>query len=221
MEGGGKVSIKTGAALFLALIVALAAAYFYGFEGAGQQEPSSQPASQKDDDDQAVVIEGLTMSSWSDGQRIWDMEADRMTLPRFGRGADLTGISNGTIYRNNEAYLGFSAGAASFDGRNRMEFTGGVTVTSEGKELMVSERMQWDPVTQLVTIPDEARITADGSVMQAKNLTVDLKDEYIYTTGDIFVKQGDNVSITAGNMKYSVTRREMEILGPTTIVIDL
>jgi len=215
------VSIKTGAALFMALLVALAAAYFYGFGNEGQQAPASQAADDEDDEDQAVVIEGLTMSSWSDGQRVWEMEADRMSLPRFGRGADLTGINNGTIFRDNEAYLGFSAGAASVDGRNRMEFTGGVTVTSEGKELMASERMQWDPVTQLVTIPDEARITADGSVMQARNLTVDLKDEYIYTTGDIFVQQGDNVSITAGNMKYSVTRREMEIIGPTTIVIDL
>lgn len=213
--------MKTGAALFLALVVALAAAYFYGFEKAGQQIPGTQAASQEEDEDQAVVIEGLTMSSWSDGQRVWEMEADRMSLPRFGRGAELTGIDNGTIFRNDEAYLGFSAGAASVDGRNRMEFTDGVTVTSEGKELMASERMQWDPVTQLVTIPDKARITADGSVMQAKNLTVDLKDEYIYTTGDIFVKQGDSVSITAGNMKYSVTRREMEIIGPTTIVIDL
>lgn len=215
------MSIKTGAALFMALLVALAAAYFYGFGNERQQAPASQASAEEDDEDQAVVIEGLTMSSWSDGQRVWEMEADRMSLPRFGRGADLTGISNGTIFRNDEAYLGFSAAAASVDGRNRMEFTGGVTVMSEGKELMASERMQWDPVTQLVTIPDEARITADGSVMQAKNLTVDLKDEYIYTTGDIFVRQGDNVSITAGNMKYSVTRREMEIIGPTTIVIDL
>ncbi len=215
------MSIKTGAALFLAFVVLLSAAYFLGFEDAGQQAASDQAASRKEDDDEAVVIEGLTMSNWSDGQRVWEMEADRMALPRFGRGAELTGIDNGTIFRNNEAYLGFSAGAASVDGRNRMEFTEGVTVTSEGKELMVSDMMRWDPASQLVTIPGEARITADGSVMQAKNLTVDLKDEYIYTTGDIFVKQGDNVSITAGNMKYSVTRREMEIIGPTTIVIDL
>ncbi len=215
------MSIKAGFALFLALVVALAAAYFYGFEKAETDTPPTEASSQKDEDDEAVVIEGLTMSSWSDGQRVWEMEADRMALPRFGRGAQLTGIAGGTIFRNNEAYLGFSAGAASVDGRNRMEFTDGVTVTSEGKELMVADMMRWDPVTQLVTIPGDARITADGSVMQAGNLTVDLKDEYIYTTGDIFVKQGDNVSITAGNMRYSVTRREMEIIGPTTIVIDL
>ncbi len=215
------MSIRTGMAVFLALLVALTAAYFYGFGKDGEATPAEAAASGADDEDQAVVIEGLTMSSWSSGQRVWEMEAERMSLPRFGRGAELTGIKNGTIFRSNEAYLGFSAGAASVDGRNRMEFTGGVTVTSAGKDLMVSDRMQWDPVTQLVTIPEKARITADGSVIEARNLTVDLKDEYIYTTGDIFLRQGDSVSISAGNMKYSVTRREMEIIGPTTIVIDL
>lgn len=86
---------------------------------------------------------------------------------------------------------------------------------------MVTESMTWDPITQLVNIPGETEITADGSKVKAKNLMVDLKDEYISTKGDIIAQQGDSVKIVAGNMRYSVTRREMEIIGPLTITIDL
>lgn len=214
------MNTRVGIAIFLIFAALVGVSYYYGFV---RQEPSIEAAQGAVDDKDLpeVLIKGLTISSWAGGARVWEMKADSMELPRFGRNATLTGIKEGTIFRDNVAYLGFSAGRAAVDGRNRMQFSEGVLIMSQGKPLMVTESMVWDPVTQLVNIPGETEITADGSKVTAKNLTVDLKDEYISTTGDIIAQQGDSVKITAGNMRYSVTRREMEIIGPLTITIDL
>jgi len=211
--------LRTGLLIFLALALTTAALYYYGFVAPEPGSAETVPVAEKDAPE--VLIRGLSMSSWADGEKVWEMEVERMELPRFGRNAVLYDITDGTIFRDRGPYLGFSAGMAKVDGRNRMEFSGGVVVDSEGKTLMAAESMSWDPATQKVTVPGEAKITADGGTVMAKNLTVDLNDEYIYTTGDIIAQQGDNIRITAGNMKYSVTRREMEIIGPSKIVIDL
>lgn len=215
------MSLKAGISLFVALVVSLTAMYYYGFvrPSSDPLQATEAPPGQKDMPE--VLIKGLSMSSWADGEKVWEMEVESMELPRFGRNAVLNRITDGVIYRQQGAYLGFSAGKASVDGRNRMQFSEGVVVSSEGKTLMTTESMSWDPSTQKVNIPGYAEVTADGGIVKAKDLVVDLNDEYIYTTADIIAKQGDNVNITAGNMRYSVTRREMEIIGPLRIVIDL
>ncbi|HNZ08976.1 MAG TPA: LPS export ABC transporter periplasmic protein LptC [Bacillota bacterium] len=213
------MNLRTGLVIFLVLALATAAVYYYGF--VAPEPEAAKVQAPEDKDAPEVLIKGLSMSSWTDGEKVWEMEVERMELPRFGRNTVLYDITDGTIFRDKGPYLGFSAGMAKVDGRNRMEFSGGVVVDSEGKTLMAAESMSWDPATQKVTVPGEAKITADGSTVLAKNLIVDLNDEYIYTTGEIIAQQGDNIRITAGNMKYSVTRREMEIIGPSKIVIDL
>lgn len=214
------MNTRAGIAIFLIFAALVGVSYYYGFI---REEPSTGAAqgAESDKDLPEVLIKGLTMSNWAGGARVWEMKADSMELPRFGRNATLIGIKDGTIFRDDAPYLGFSAGRAAVDGRNRMQFSEGVLILSQGSPLMVTESMVWDPVTQLVSIPGETEITVDGSKVRAKNLTVDLKDEYISTTGDIIAQQGDSVKITAGNMRYSVTRREMEIIGPLTITIDL
>jgi len=215
------LNLKAGIAAFAVLAVAFAAMYYYGFvrESTDPLQATEAPPGQEGMPE--VLIKGLSMSSWADGEKVWEMEVESMELPRFGRNAVLNNITKGVIYRQQGPYLGFKAGRASVDGRNRMQFTEGVVVSSEGKTLMTTESMSWDPATQKVHIPGYAEVTADGGTVKAKDLVVDLNDEYIYTTADIIAKQGDNVSITAGNMRYSVTRREMEIIGPLRIVIDL
>lgn len=212
------MNMKAGLAAFIVLVLALSAMYYYGFVSSEPTVPASAVAEKNAPE---VIIKGLAMSSWTDGAKVWEMNVASMQMPRFGRNAVLSDITDGTIYRQEGPYLGFSAGGAKVDGRNRMEFTAGVVVTSQGAVLLKADSMTWDPSTQLVTVPGEAIISADGGTVKGRNLVVDLNDELIYTTGEIEAKQGDNITITAGNMRYSVGRREMEIIGPSRIVIDL
>lgn len=180
---------------------------------------SRQPASRD------LLFDGVTVEGREGGERAWMLSAVRVDAGAGDGRAEMYQITEGEIYRNGQPYLTFSAGRGVYDSRTgQLRLDGGVRVLSDGKDLLATDEVVWDPKQSKVLIPGKTEIATSAGAVTVGQLEVDVEADKMHTAGDVLMREAEGKScirVEGGDIRFSSDGESFEARGETTVRFEL
>jgi phage baseplate assembly protein gpV len=224
------VSTKLVKTVSMSVAVLLACALIYAFVinrpdppdvdhasvgGRGSRRPASRD----------LLFDGVTVEGRQGGERTWMLSAVRVETGAGDGWAEMYEITEGQIYRNGRAHLTFSAGRGVYDRRTgQLRLDGGVKVASDGKDLLATDEVVWDPKQSRVLIPGKTEIATSAGVVTVGKLEVDIAADKMHTAGDVLVKEAEgqrSFCVEGDDIRFSSDGESFEARGKTTVQFEL
>lgn len=224
------MSTKLVRAISMSVAVLLACALIYAFVinrpdppdadlaragGRGSRRPASRD----------LLFDGVTVEGRQGGERAWMLSAVRVEAGAGDGRAEMYQITEGEIYRNGQPYLTFSAGRGVYDSRTgQLRLDGGVKVASDGKDLLATDEVVWDPKQSRVLIPGRTDIATSAGTVTVGQLEVDIEADKMHTAGDVLVKEAEgqrSFRVEGDEICFSSDGESFEARGKTTVQFEL
>jgi|GEM_PF-1528889 len=120
-------------------------------------------------------LKGASIILRSDGSRVWDLKAETIEVARDRRTTSLSGITNGTLYRDGKPLMALSAPRAVFDNSSRsLTITGGVTVTGPKGMKLITHSIAWVPSAKRLVCPGPVTVRTPNGILMGDRLEADL-----------------------------------------------
>lgn len=157
----------------LILIVALSLSLYFIYKekekGAVQTEEIEEAEEYIEVKEAPVQIEKGIVTGIKDGQKEWEIEADKISLAEDRKKTIFEKIKKAVIFKDNEPYLNIKLNKSIADmGSKSMELMGDVIIETEEGDILKGERFYWDSEEETLAslepvelIVKENRITAD------------------------------------------------------------
>lgn len=157
----------------LILIIALSLSLYFIYKekekGAVQTEEIEEAEEYVEVKEAPVQIEKGIVTGIKDGQKEWEIEADKISLAEDRKKTIFEKIKKAVIFKDNEPYLNIKLNKSIADmGSKSMELMGDVIIETEEGDILKGERFYWDSEEETLTslepvelIVKENKITAD------------------------------------------------------------
>ncbi len=157
----------------LILIIALSLSLYFIYKekekGAVQTEEIEEAEEYVEVKEAPVQIEKGIVTGIKDGQKEWEIEADKISLAEDRKKTIFEKIKKAVIFKDNEPYLNIKLNKSIADmGSKSMELMGDVIIETEEGDILKGERFYWDSEEETLAslepvelIVKENNITAD------------------------------------------------------------
>ncbi|MGQ9696830.1 MAG: LPS export ABC transporter periplasmic protein LptC [Armatimonadota bacterium] len=109
------------------------------------------------------------------GERVWEMQADKVELARDRRTASVIGLKKGTLWRGKDAVVTLSAPRATYDMvSHALRITGGVTINGPRGATIRTDSVYWVEQTRTLVCPGPVEVRTPQGVMVGTRLEGDL-----------------------------------------------
>lgn len=156
--------------LILIIVLSLSFYFIYKDRDAVQLEEEIEEVEEDIEIREAPVkIEKGTAIGIKDGQKEWEIEADKISLAEDRKKAVFENIKKAVIFKDNEPYLNIKLNIAIADmGSKSMELVGDVVIETKEGDILKGDRFFWDSEEETLAslepvelIVKENNITAD------------------------------------------------------------
>lgn len=157
----------------LILIIVLSLSFYFIYKekekGAVQTEEIEETEEYVEVKEAPVQIEKGIVTGIKDGQKEWEIEADKISLAEDRKKTIFENIKKAVIFKDNEPYLNIKLNIAIADmGSKSMELVGDVVIETKEGDILKGDRFFWDSEEETLAslepvelIVKENNITAD------------------------------------------------------------
>jgi len=108
------------------------------------------------------------------GQKEWEIEAEKIYLGKNRTNTIFEEIKKATIFKENTPYLDIKAEKSIADMKTKsMEWIGNVTITSEEGDILKGEHFFWDSGEEKISSRDPVEIQVKDGLIFAENFSSD------------------------------------------------
>lgn len=157
----------------LILIIVLSLSFYFIYKekekGAVQTEEIEETEEYVEVKEAPVQIEKGIVTGIKDGQKEWEIEADKISLAEDRKKTIFENIKKAVIFKDDEPYLNIKLNIAVADmGSKSMELVGDVVIETKEGDILKGDRFFWDSEEETIAslepvelIVKENNITAD------------------------------------------------------------
>jgi len=145
--------------------------------------PDTREVGQGSAHEPLVRMKGAGVVLKAGGQRVWEMQADRVDLARDRRTAAVTGLRKGILWRGEDAVVTLSASRATYDMTSHaLRVSGGVVIRGPRGVVIKTDSVNWVEQTRTFVCPEPVEVQTPAGVMLGERLEgdLDLKQYTIY-----------------------------------------
>ena len=163
--------------LIIILAISLTVYFFYretGKKNSQVTETKVEPEEFVEVEEAPVKIEQGIVSGMKNGQKEWEIEAEKIYLGKNRTNTIFEEIKKATIFKENTPYLDIKAEKSIADMKTKsMEWIGNVTITSEEGDILKGEHFFWDSGEEKISSRDPVEIQVKDGLIFAENFSSD------------------------------------------------
>lgn len=171
----------------LILIIVLSLSFYFIYKekekGAVQTEEIEETEEYVEVKEAPVQIEKGIVTGIKDGQKEWEIEADKISLAEDRKKTIFENIKKAVIFKDGEPYLNIKLNIAVADmGSKSMELVGDVVIETKEGDILKGDRFFWDSEEETIAslepvelIVKENNITADWLISDVELSKLELQ----------------------------------------------
>lgn len=176
----------------LILIVALSLSLYFIYKekekGAVQTEEIEEAEEYVEVKEAPVQIEKGIVTGIKDGQKEWEIEADKISLAEDRKKTIFEKIKKAVIFKDNEPYLNIKLNKSIADmGSKSMELMGDVIIETEEGDILKGERFYWDSEEETLASLEPVELIVKGNTITADWLISDIELSKLELQGNVKV----------------------------------
>lgn len=176
----------------LTLIVALSLSLYFIYKekekGAVQTEEIEEAEEYVEVKEAPVQIEKGIVTGIKDGQKEWEIEADKISLAEDRKKTIFEKIKKAVIFKDNEPYLNIKLNKSIADmGSKSMELMGDVIIETEEGDILKGERFYWDSEEETLASLEPVELIVKGNTITADWLISDIELSKLELQGNVKV----------------------------------
>ncbi len=135
-----------------------------------------------------VKIEKGTVFGVKEGNKEWEIEADKISLGEDRKKTIFEKIKRAIIFKDNKPYLNVQLKKCIADmGSKSMELIGDVVIKTEEGDILKGDKFFWSPEEEKLTSMDRAEVTVKDNKIIADYLSTDIELNKLELKGDVKV----------------------------------
>lgn len=148
------------------------------------------------------------------GEKQWELVTGSISEVVSEGIVRVDGISSWVIFRKGEPYLEVKAGGGVWRrDTGVLELQGGIEIRQEGKILLKTADLLWDPASQELRSSGEALLDVDATRVRADKIVVRTEREEIEATGNVEIHWPGGQRARTGGVVYSTRDEVMDFQG--------
>lgn len=185
------------------------------------QERREENAVRQPPPPKTMNISGAKIAGRRDGKPFWHFDAECVEQNLEGGPTTFHNLHNGSIYRDGEPYLSFTADLAIHDPKlDEIRLTGNLeAVFSEGT--IYTEAASWSIMNETLKVTVPVTVVGDGYHLQAGGMEVDLQAEQARFYNGVTLDQGTKGVVLAEYITKSLNDGEFVVPGPFTLEYEI
>lgn len=157
----------------LILIIVLSLSFYFIYKekekGAVQTEEIEETEEYVEVKEAPVQIEKGIVTGIKDGQKEWEIEADKISLAEDRKKTIFENIKKAVIFKDNEPYLNIKLNIAIADmGSKSMELVGDVVIETKEGDILKGDRFFWDSEEETLASLEPVKL-----IVKENNITAD------------------------------------------------
>jgi len=135
-----------------------------------------------------VQIEKGIVTGIKDGQKEWEIEADKISLAEDRKKTIFENIKKAVIFKDNEPYLNIELNIAIADmGSKSMELVGDVVIETKEGDILKGDRFFWDSEEETLASLEPVELTVKENTITADWLISDIELNKLELQGNVKV----------------------------------
>lgn len=181
-----------------------------------EENATRQPAPPK-----TMNISGAKIAGRRDGKPFWHFNAERVEQNLDGGPTTFHNLYEGSIYRDGEPYLSFTADLAIHDPKlDEIRLTGSLkAVFPEGT--IYTEAASWSIMNETLKVTVPVIVEGEGYHLQAGGMEVDLQAEEARFYNGVTLDQGSKGVVMAEYITKALNDGEFVVPGPFTLEFEI
>jgi len=181
-----------------------------------EENATRQPAPPK-----TMNISGAKIAGRRDGKPFWHFNAERVEQNLDGGPTTFHNLYEGSIYRDGEPYLSFTADLAIHDPKlDEIKLTGNLkAVFPEGT--IYTEAASWSIMNETLKVTVPVIVEGEGYHLQAGGMEVDLQAEEARFYNGVTLDQGSKGVVMAEYITKALNDGEFVVPGPFTLEFEI
>ena len=176
----------------LILIVALSLSLYFIYKekekGAVQTEEIEETEEYIEVKEAPVKIEKGTVVGLKEGQKEWEIEADKISLGEDRKRTIFEEIKRAIIFKDNKPYLNIQLQKCVADmGSKSMELIGDVVIETEEGDILKGDRFFWDSEEEGLTSLEPVEVIVKEDKITADQLSTDIELNKLELQGNVKV----------------------------------
>jgi len=176
----------------LILIVALSLSLYFIYKekekGAVQTEEIEETEEYIEVKEAPVKIEKGTVVGLKEGQKEWEIEADKISLGEDRKRTIFEEIKRAIIFKDNKPYLNIQLQKCVADmGSKSMELIGDVVIETEEGDILKGDRFFWDSEEEGLTSLEPVEVIVKENKITADQLSTDIELNKLELQGNVKV----------------------------------
>jgi len=177
--------------LILIIVLSLSLYFIYKEKdkGAVQSEEEIEETEEYIEVKEAPVkIEKGTVVGLKEGQKEWEIEADKISLGEDRRRTIFEEIKRAIIFKDNKPYLKIQLKKCIADmGNKSMELIGDVVIETEEGDILKGDRFFWDSEKEMLTSLESVEVIVKEDKITADQLSTDIELNKLELQGNVKV----------------------------------
>jgi len=176
--------------LILTIVLSLSFYFIYKEKekGAVQTEEIEETEEYVEVKEAPVQIEKGIVTGIKDGQKEWEIEADKISLAEDRKKTIFEKIKKAVIFKDNEPYLNIKLNKSIADmGSKSMELMGDVIIETEEGDILKGERFYWDSEEETLTSLEPVELIVKENTITADWLMSDVELNKLELQGNVKV----------------------------------
>ncbi len=179
--------------LILIIILSLSLYFIYkerADKGTVQTEEEIEEIEEEDIEvkEAPVKIEKGTVVGLKDGQKEWEIEADKISLGEDRKRTIFEEIKRAIIFKDNKPYLNVQLKKCIADmGSKSMELVGEVVIETEEGDILKGDRFFWDSEKEMLTSLEPVEVIVKENKITANQLSTDVELNKLELQGNVKV----------------------------------
>ncbi|MHC2995199.1 MAG: LPS export ABC transporter periplasmic protein LptC [Candidatus Atribacteria bacterium] len=176
----------------LILIIALSLSLYFIYKekekGAVQTEEIEETEEYIEVKEAPVKIEKGTVVGLKEGQKEWEIEADKISLGEDRKRTIFEEIKRAIIFKDNKPYLNIQLKKCIADmGSKSMELIGDVVIETEEGDILKGDRFFWDSEKEMLTSLESVEVIVKENKITADQLSTDMELNKLELQGNVKV----------------------------------
>lgn len=178
--------------LILILIIVLSLSLYFIYKekekGAVQTEEIEETEEYIEVKEAPVKIEKGTVVGLKEGQKEWEIEADKISLGEDRKRTIFEEIKRAIIFKDNKPYLNVQLKKCIADmGSKSMELVGDVIIETEEGDILKGDRFFWNSEKEMLTSLDSVEVLVKENKITADQLSTDMELNKLELQGNVKV----------------------------------
>jgi len=177
--------------LILILIVILSLSFYFIYKDKGTtkiEEEIEETEEYIEVKEAPVKIEKGMVTGIKDGQKEWEIKADKISLGKDRKDTIFEKIKKAVIFKDNEPYLNIQLNKCIADmGSKSMELVGDVIIETEKGDILKGERFYWDSEEETLTSLEPVELLVKENTISADWLISDVELDKLELQGNVKV----------------------------------